>query len=257
MATRIESAPNLPGRIPAADNNNSGFMLSQGAPALSLVRTEPFVVAQPPVQYTRDAATLMLYRAMDLALASLCLMLLWPLMLIAAILVVTGSRGPIFYSQVRFGRDGAVFSCLKFRTMHPDAERLLAQLLETSPTIREIWQRDRKLVDDPRITACGRFLRRYSIDELPQLFNVLRGEMSIVGPRPLATDEAELYGDAFAAYCSLKPGITGPWQVSGRNQVSFAGRAKLDCDYARTKSITQDFQIILRTVPVVLGGSGY
>ena len=126
MATRIESAPNLSGRIPAADNNNSGFMLSQGAPALSLVRTEPFVVAQPPVQYTRDAATLMLYRAMDLALASLCLMLLWPLMLTAAILVVMGSRGPIFYSQVRFGRDGAIFGCLKFRTMQPDAERLLA-----------------------------------------------------------------------------------------------------------------------------------
>jgi lipopolysaccharide/colanic/teichoic acid biosynthesis glycosyltransferase len=116
--------------------------------------------------------------------------------------------------------------------------------------------RDRKLRDDPRITRIGRFLRRYSLDELPQLFNVLRGEMSIVGPRPIATDEAHLYAERFSLYCSVKPGITGAWQVGGRNDVSYQRRVQLDCEYARTKSVGQDLRLLLRTIPVVLRGTG-
>ena len=178
-------------------------------------------------------------------------------MLTVAVLVVATSRGPAFYSQPRLGLNGERFGCLKFRTMLVDADRLLQDLLDSSPALKEVWMRDRKLRDDPRITPLGRFLRRYSIDELPQLFNVLRGEMSIVGPRPLATDEVHFYADAFSTYCSLKPGITGPWQVGGRNAISFAVRAELDCEYARTKSYLQDFRLILRTIPVVLRGTGF
>lgn len=210
-----------------------------------------------PAEAIHSARSLALFRAMDIVLAIFCLITLSPLMIVAAVMVFVSSPGPIFYSQARFGYKGEVFGCLKFRTMKVNADVMLAQLLASSPTIAETWDRDRKLPNDPRITFFGHFLRRYSADELPQLFNVLRGDMSIVGPRPLATDEAHFYADAFTAYCAMKPGITGPWQISGRNKISFAGRAKLDCEYARTKSVRQDIAIILRTIPVVLKGTGY
>lgn len=255
MATRIDEMTTRPLQRTPANANLAGA----SAPRLTgLVSDEPPVAATRIIEpMQRHTSELVLQRCMDLTLAILCLLVLWPVMLAAAILVLLGGPGPILYSQRRFGRNGEIFRCFKFRTMQTDADRRLRELLESSPAISAIWKRDRKLRDDPRITYFGHFLRRYSIDELPQLFNVVRGEMSIVGPRPLATDEAHFYADAFSTYCSLKPGITGPWQVSGRNQISFEGRAQLDCEYARTKSVGQDFRIILRTIPVVLHGTGY
>ena len=266
MATRIEdSASTAPQTFHAIAHDAAGDAgLTSGPRLFGLIREELLVEAASPTEAAPpvplgpvDRQAVWLYRCMDLVIVSLCLFCLWPVMLTAAVLVLLSSGRPIFYSQPRFGRRGAIFGCLKFRTMAVNADRLLAELLESSPAINELWARDRKLPDDPRITSVGRFLRRYSIDELPQLFNVVRGEMSIVGPRPLATDEVPLYADAFATYCSVKPGITGPWQVSGRNQVSFAGRARLDCEYARTKCLRQDLRIILRTIPVVMRGTGF
>lgn len=213
--------------------------------------------ALPGVESLHSAQVLVRFRCIDILIATVCVITLAPIMLLAALAVFLTSPGPIFYSQKRFGRQGLVFGCLKFRTMKVNAELLLVDMLRTSPALAEIWERDRKIVHDPRITSVGHFLRRYSIDELPQLFNVLKGDMSIVGPRPLATDEAHFYQNAFSAYCTMKPGITGPWQISGRNQISFAGRAMLDCEYARSKSVLGDLAIILRTIPVVLRGTGY
>ncbi|WP_340268417.1 sugar transferase [Sphingobium mellinum] len=259
MATRIDKMAPRPLRRTEVSENLAGNPAP--FPPTRLVgpaRDEAhFATTWTIEQMPRHAAALVVQRCMDLTLAMLCLLILWPVMLAAAIMVVMSGPGPVFYSQRRFGRDGVIFDCFKFRTMQVDADRLLRELLESSPAIKEIWKRDRKLRDDPRITYCGRFLRRYSIDELPQLFNVIRGEMSVVGPRPLATDEAHFYTDAFSAYCSLKPGITGPWQVGGRNKITFEGRAQLDYEYARTKSVGQDIRILLKTIPVVLRGTGY
>lgn len=259
MATRIdEMAPRPLQRTRVTAKLNGTSVPTSPARLIGRVRRESPLAATRIIESTpRHASALVLQRCMDLTLAMLCLLVLWPVMLAAAMLVLLSGPGPVLYSQRRFGRNGEIFRCFKFRTMQADADRRLHELLESSPAIRAIWKKDRKLRDDPRITYFGRFLRRYSIDELPQLFNVVRGDMSIVGPRPLATDEAHFYADAFATYCSLKPGITGPWQVSGRNQISFEGRAQLDCEYARTKSLGQDFRIILRTIPVVLHGTGY
>ena len=258
MATRIEKMASRPLRRTDVSTTLTGTpVASPPTRVIGRVRKEaPATTPRTIESAPRHALALVVQRGMDLTIAMMCLLIVWPVMLAAAIMVWLSSPGPIFYSQRRFGRDGQIFDCLKFRTMQVGADRLLRDLLESSPATAAIWKKDRKLPDDPRVTYFGRFLRRYSIDELPQLFNVVRGEMSIVGPRPLATDEAHFYADAFAAYCSLKPGITGPWQVSGRNQVSFEGRAQLDCEYARTKSVGQDVLIILRTIPVVLRGTG-
>ena len=259
MATRIDkTAPRPLRRIEVSENLAGKPVPFPPTRLAGLLRDAPLVATTRTIESApRHPSALVVQRCMDLTLAMLCLLILWPVMLAATIMVLLSGPGPVLYSQRRFGRNGVIFDCFKFRTMQVDADRLLCELLESSPTIQAIWKRDRKLRDDPRITYFGRFLRRYSIDELPQLFNVVRGDMSIVGPRPLATDEAHFYADAFSAYCSLKPGITGPWQVSGRNKISFEGRAQLDCEYARTKSVGQDVRILLRTIPVVLRGTGY
>jgi lipopolysaccharide/colanic/teichoic acid biosynthesis glycosyltransferase len=244
----VERAP-AQKRVPASDPALTRTLVSANEWA-SLSEA-----ARVNIDARHSARSLTLFRSMDIVLATLFLIVLSPIMIMAALMVFVSSPGPIFYRQPRFGKEGKVFGCLKFRTMKINADVMLAELLE-SPAIASVWARDRKLPNDPRITYFGHFLRRYSADELPQLLNVLRGDMSIVGPRPLATDEAHFYAGAFAAYCTMKPGITGPWQISGRNAISFAGRAKLDCEYARTKSIGQDLSIILRTIPVVLKGTG-
>jgi exopolysaccharide production protein ExoY len=243
------SAPGAATRDPAADGNARLF---------GLVREEPLVQDMAaPVLASTDPSTAALQRAVDIALASICIVLLAPIMLAAAMLVLLSGPGAVFYSHPRFGRDGRIFGCLKFRTMRRDADQLLEELLASSPAINEQWQKERKLLHDPRTTAIGRFLRKYSVDELPQLFNVLKGDMSIVGPRPLPTDQAHYYGQYFSVYCSMKPGITGLWQVSGRNDVYYFRRVELDCVYARTRTLVGDLSIIVRTVPVVLRGTGY
>jgi exopolysaccharide production protein ExoY len=256
MATRVEQTvqqTSLHSHVLIDDFAHSTS--AKTAPLFSAVLDEPFVQPNTLGLALTSARARSLQRCVDLALATICLMILWPIMVTVGILVLVTSPGPVFYGQPRVGCDRKIFRCLKFRTMQIDAETRLNDILESSPALREVWSRDRKLRDDPRITPIGRILRRYSIDELPQLFNVMRGEMSIVGPRPIATDEASLYGE-LSTYCSLKPGLTGPWQVGGRNQTSFRARAQLDWEYARTKSYSQDFRLILRTIPVVLRGTG-
>jgi lipopolysaccharide/colanic/teichoic acid biosynthesis glycosyltransferase len=137
-----------------------------------------------------------------------------------------------------------------------NADERLRQMLATDPCALDEWNRFQKLTNDPRITGFGKFLRAYSLDELPQFVNVLRGDMSIVGPRPIMIDQIELYGEQFAAYCAMRPGITGPWQVSGRNERTFAERIRFDSEYAKTWSIAGDMKILLLTLPAVLAGRG-
>lgn len=187
------------------------------------------------------------------ALLALCILIvLGPLMAVVAALVYIQDRGPIFFAHRRIGRDGRVFPCMKFRSMAVDAEARLQHLLATDAEARKEWAADHKLRKDPRITGLGLFLRKSSLDELPQLFNVLRGEMSLVGPRPVVYAEAERYGRWFSHYCAVRPGITGLWQVSGRNEVSYRKRVAMDVLYSRRKSALLDFKILVNTVPAVL-----
>ena len=164
--------------------------------------------------------------------------------------------GPVIYRHRRVGRDGKIFECLKFRSMVPNAERALRDLLEEHAELRAEWVRDHKLRYDPRVTRLGRFLRRTSLDELPQVWNVMRGEMSLVGPRPVVREELMRYGRCLSTYLSVKPGITGLWQVTGRNDTDYRRRVALDVYYVRRKSLMLDLYILVKTPPVVLGGGG-
>jgi exopolysaccharide production protein ExoY len=164
--------------------------------------------------------------------------------------------GPVVFAHRRIGRDGRHFRCLKFRSMAVDAEERLAELLARDPQARDEWERDHKLRNDPRVTKLGAFLRKSSLDELPQLVNVLKGEMSLVGPRPIVDAEAPKYGRRFRHYCAVKPGITGLWQVSGRNDTSYRARVAMDCVYAARRNALLDARIMLATIPAVLLSRG-
>lgn len=189
-------------------------------------------------------------------LALLLLVLLSPLMLVVAFLIWRRDGAPIFFAHYRVGHDGKMFRCMKFRTMLRDAEPVLAALLASSPQARAEWQRDQKLSNDPRITPVGNFLRRTSLDELPQLFNVLRGEMSLVGPRPITVSELTRYGYVRWHYLSVRPGMTGLWQVSGRNNTTYAQRVAFDKHYVEKRSTWYDVRILAKTVRVVLAREG-
>jgi len=194
-------------------------------------------------------------RVFDIVLTALILAYLAPLLGLVYCLV-RRDGGPALYGHKRIGAGGEAFKCWKFRTMVVDAEAVLKDLLERDPVAAAEWQRDFKLKKDPRVTAVGRFLRATSLDELPQLFNVLRGEMSLVGPRPIVRDEMARYGANIVEYLSCRPGLTGLWQVSGRNDVSYRQRVALDTDYVRHWSLRRDIEILLRTIGVVLRRSG-
>lgn len=195
-------------------------------------------------------------RALDVVIALLALVFVLPLMAIIALAIFLQDGGPVLFSHRRVGRGGKPFFCYKFRSMAVDAEARLAELLERDPTAREEWTRDHKLRDDPRVTPLGAFLRRSSLDELPQLFNVLLGTMSLVGPRPIVDAEISRYGKRFRHYCAVKPGITGLWQVSGRNDVSYRTRVALDCLYAKSQSPALYLWIVVVTIPAVLSRKG-
>lgn len=205
----------------------------------------------PRRAWVTDAAK----RVCDIVLASIGIVLLSPLMAIVAALVAIDG-GHVLYSHPRIGRDGRVFGCLKFRTMILGAMDCLDEYLAYHPQEREEWQSTRKLSFDPRTTAIGRLLRETSLDELPQLFNVLRGDMSIVGPRPVTAAELAMYGDKARLYTSVRPGITGPWQIGGRNDVSYAERVAIDAAYVTSRTLLGDFLIILRTPRAVFSRSG-
>ncbi|TDL81115.1 sugar transferase [Palleronia sediminis] len=194
-------------------------------------------------------------RLFDLALAILLLPIVSIIVGILYVLVRLDG-GPGFFGHRRLGRNGEVFRCWKLRTMVPDAEKVLAAHLRDNPEAAREWHRDFKLRDDPRITRLGTFLRETSLDELPQLWNVLRGEMSIVGPRPVVREELEKYRGYEWCYLACRPGITGLWQVSGRNDVDYASRVALDVQYATQASLARDVVIIFRTASAVLGRTG-
>ncbi|WP_428515111.1 sugar transferase [Roseovarius sp.] len=193
-------------------------------------------------------------RCLDLALIVLTLPLSLPIILGMAALVALDGNSP-FYFQKRLGKRGRVFHMLKMRTMVPGADKLLARHLVENDDARLEWEKTQKLKNDPRITRLGSFLRKSSLDELPQLWNVLKGDMSLVGPRPMMVEQETLYPGT--AYFELRPGITGSWQVSERNQSTFAERAGFDNSYLASLSLSQDVSILWKTVSVVLRGTGY
>jgi undecaprenyl-phosphate galactose phosphotransferase len=195
-------------------------------------------------------------RAFELAVSGLLTVLVAPLFGGLSFLVHASSPGPVFFRQPRIGRDRRLFSCLKFRTMYQDAEQRLDELLHANPAVRQEWERYARITDDPRVTPVGRFLRRFSIDELPQLWNVLRGEMALVGPRPYLPSESDKVGEYLDTIVRVRPGMTGLWQVSGRTALPFAERTILDEYYIKNWSLWMDFSIILRTIRAVLSGRG-
>lgn len=193
---------------------------------------------------------------LDQFTALLLLLLLAPLMAVIALLVWRRDGAPVLFGHYRIGQHGRPFRCLKFRSMYLDSEAMLRELLERDPAARAEWERDHKLSDDPRITPIGHFLRRTSLDELPQLFNVLRGEMSLVGPRPITLAELPRYGQVRWHYLSVRPGMTGLWQVSGRNDTTYDERVELDREFVEQHSLRLRLSILLRTLRVVIRGSG-
>jgi exopolysaccharide production protein ExoY len=177
-------------------------------------------------------------------------------LILAIIFLMRKGSGSVIYRHRRIGRGGQMFSCLKFRTMIPNADQVLRDLLDSDPELMAEWVRDHKLRHDPRVTRLGRFLRRTSLDELPQLLNVLRGEMSLVGPRPVVREELLRYGRNVGTYLAAKPGITGLWQVTGRNDTDYRRRVVLDTYYVRNQNLLLDLYILAKTTGVVLGGNG-
>jgi lipopolysaccharide/colanic/teichoic acid biosynthesis glycosyltransferase len=195
-------------------------------------------------------------RLMDLLLAALALPLLLPAIVLVAILVKLTSPGPIFFSHRRICRNGAFFSMWKFRTMCVNSAEVLENYLSQHADARAEWAKNHKLQFDPRVTRIGGFLRRYSIDELPKIWNVITGRMSMVGPRPIVAAEVEKYGIFFRHYCHVKPGVTGLWQVSGRSKLRYDERVKLDCEYVEHWSLLRDLLILLATLKCVVNRDG-
>ncbi len=195
-------------------------------------------------------------RSLDVLIAAAALVFFLPVFALIAIAIKIMDPGPVFFRQQRVGLGGKTFGCWKFRSMVVGAEARLATILAADPVAAREWAETQKLTDDPRVTRLGNFLRRSSLDELPQIFNVLMGEMSIVGPRPIVENEAARYGQHFALYCLVRPGITGLWQISGRSDVQYFERVLLDVRYVSSRSTLRDLRIILLTVPSVLAARG-
>jgi len=195
-------------------------------------------------------------RILDIVVATVALVFFAPLMFFIVLAIKLSSRGPVLFKQERLGRGGQTFSCYKFRTMRIDSEAILDELLATDPVARAEWDRDQKLRNDPRILSVGGLLRRTSLDEFPQFLNVLMGDMSIVGPRPIVAAEAVRYRRYINDYFAVRPGITGLWQVSGRNLTTYRRRVACDVLYVRAKSARNDVRIMAMTVPTVLLARG-
>ena len=191
-------------------------------------------------------------RFLDFIFAFLLIILLIPLFLIIGILIKISSKGSIIYIQKRIGKNNTSFSCYKFRTMHPQSKYLLKKILVKNKDFKNQFSETRKIVNDPRITRFGKFLRFSSLDELPQIFNVLIGDMSFIGPRPIVKSEIKKYGKEFGKVFSIKPGISGLWQVSGRNNLSYDKRVELDINYSENINFLLDIKIFIKTIVVIL-----
>ncbi len=224
--------------------------LRQPLPTAELEKlVDEALYAAPGPTFYRDT----MKRAMDITLVLIAALPVLLLLTIVAALVALDGKSPV-YRQKRLGRGGRVFYMFKMRSMVPDADALLEKHLAEKPAARAEWNHSQKLRNDPRITRIGRFIRKTSIDELPQLLNVLKGDMSLVGPRPMMVEQQELYPGT--AYYVLRPGITGFWQISVRNESSFAERAGFDTAYLRQLSLATDVSVLMKTVRVVLHGTG-
>lgn len=224
-------------------------------------KSSPWRIQARQVRQTQNEnlpriSTSSLKRCFDIFGASIGIIVLSPLMLLLSGLIKLSDGGSVFYGHRRIGRNGSTFNCLKFRTMAANSDELLANYLSANEFARIEWNQDRKLKNDPRVTSIGVVLRSLSLDEIPQLFNILLGEMSLVGPRPVVSDELEMYGAAAQYYLSTRPGLTGLWQVSGRNDVSYGRRVELDQIYVKNWSFQSDVWIIIKTIPAVCLAKG-
>jgi Undecaprenyl-phosphate galactose phosphotransferase WbaP len=211
-------------------------------------------------RHSQMPAGLFRYRAVKRTLDILAVLVagpvLIPIFFVVACAVKFSSRGPLFYSHRRIRQNGAFFSMWKFRTMCENSAEVLDEYLNKHPEARAEWNKCHKLQHDPRVTPVGLFLRRYSMDELPQIWNVLSGEMSLVGPRPIVTAEVEKYKDSFDLYCRVNPGLTGLWQVSGRSKLTYDQRVALDREYVEHWSLRRDLKVLLKTIPAVVNQDG-
>ena len=195
---------------------------------------------------------IILKRFIDFIFSIILIIVLIPLFLIIVLLIKLNSKGSVIYIQRRIGKNNTSFSCYKFRTMKTQSKYILKEILIQNPDFKNEFEKTRKLINDPRITDIGKFLRLTSLDELPQIFNVFKGDMSFIGPRPIVKSEIKKYGKNFKKAFSIKPGISGMWQVSGRNKLSYRQRVKLDVFYAKNISFLLDFKIFMKTLIVIL-----
>ncbi len=239
-------------RLSATTNDSYSFPLvdrQPGARPVEVLRRRDRV----PAELFRYRV---LKRCIDMGLVLLALPVLLPILAMVSLCVRLSSPGPIFFSHRRIRRNGAFFPMWKFRTMCNNSAEVLEDYLRRHPEARAEWRSTHKLRHDPRITRIGASLRRYSLDELPQIWNVLTGRMSLVGPRPIVAAEVEKYGSSFACYCRVKPGITGLWQVSGRSNLSYEQRVHLDCEYVNQWSLMLDLKILAKTFRAVFMQQG-
>ena len=208
------------------------------------------------MKYSRKKRTLKVYklvkRLFDILFSLFILVAFLPLFMIIAFFIKLSSSGPIFFFQERIGKNHKPFKCIKFRTMHPEAKNILQNILKKDNKIKKEFEETHKIKNDPRITTVGKLLRKTSLDELPQFINVLKNEMSIVGPRPIVNKEKKKYGKNLNKVLSVRPGITGLWQVSGRNNLTYKTRVKLDLNYIENYNLLMDIRILIRTFGVIL-----
>lgn len=229
------------------------FSLLDSPPIASYRRPVGTISAESPERLFRYRV---IKRGLDLALVFLCLPVLLVVIGVIALAIRMTSPGPIFFSHRRIRGHGRFFSMWKFRTMCVNSAEVLEDYLAANPEARAEWRKDHKLKYDPRVTRVGEFLRRTSLDELPQIWNVITGTMSLVGPRPIVAAEVEKYGPFFADYCLVKPGVTGLWQVSGRSRISYPERVQLDRHYAHHWTLMSDLRILFRTLSSVVNQDG-
>jgi lipopolysaccharide/colanic/teichoic acid biosynthesis glycosyltransferase len=211
---------------------------------------------RPIARYSLSGVGRRLKRVVDLVLSGLAIIILSPVYIVTSIIIRFDSPGPVFYRHRRLGRNMRELSILKFRTMHRDADKRLKDMLDSDPVLKKEFEEKFKLRNDPRVTRVGRFLRKFSIDELPQFFNVVAGQMSFVGPRPIVDDEVKYYKQHSLVMFRVLPGATGRWQVSGRNDTSYDSRVQMDTSYVQEWTFWEDLKIILKTLPAVLSRRG-
>ncbi len=227
-----------------------GLRLTNSSQAMDAVRVSA------PGQGHNKREECRIKRLFDFVVALVALVFLAPLIFVVALLIRLQDGHPAIFYQIRFGQYGEPFRCFKLRSMVPDAKERLAEILREDPEARQEWEESQKLKNDPRITTLGHFIRKTSIDELPQLFNVLMGTMSLVGPRPIVENEVKKYSENFKHYSSVRPGLTGLWQVRGRSNTSYPARVAMDVEYAQNRSFWGDVKILVLTVPAVFASRG-